>query len=332
MGDLRMGWIVAGALGAAVVLLAASLHLQFRRDIRAAYSRLENAGSLIAETACGPIEYASLGEGAPVLVVHGIFGGFDQGSVMAQGNLAEGFRSIVPSRFGYLRTPLPDAASPATQADAYACLLDALGIERAAVMGTSAGATSAIQFALRYPDRCSSLVLISPNAPGTTEAALPPRALANVVFRSDFVFWLLTTHFRSSMNAMMGVPKGFTLTPAHKAAVADVMKTVLPVNPRSNGALFDMFVSNPDINTGYPLEEIAVPVLIISAVDDPLALYRNAQAMAERIPGATLATIKSGGHMLLGHDERVRSEIAGFLQRLEHLNASQPAQAVRGPV
>jgi pimeloyl-ACP methyl ester carboxylesterase len=199
-------------------------------------------------------------------------------------------------------------------------------------MGTSAGATSAIQFALRYPDRCSSLVLISPNAPGTTEAALPPRALANVVFRSDFVFWLLTTHFRSSMNAMMGVPKGFTLTPAHKAAVADVMKTVLPVNPRSNGALFDMFVSNPDINTGYPLEEIAVPVLIISAVDDPLALYRNAQAMAERIPGATLATIKSGGHMLLGHDERVRSKIAGFLQRLEHLNASQPAQAVRGPV
>ncbi|MBU1048999.1 hypothetical protein KKG90_03130 [Candidatus Bipolaricaulota bacterium] len=81
--------------------------------------------------------------------------------------------------------------------------------------GTSAGATSALQFALRYPDRCSSLVLISPNAPGTTEAALPPRALANGVFRSDFVFWLLTTYFRSSMNAMMGVPKGFTLTQAH---------------------------------------------------------------------------------------------------------------------
>jgi len=306
--------MIAAALGLAIAALAVSLHMQFRRDIRAAYERLESGGSLIAKTVCGPIEYAILGEGEPVLVVHGIFGGFDQGRVMAQGNLVEDYRSIIPSRFGYLRTSLPDTASPASQSDAYACLLDALDIETAAVLGTSAGATSAIQFALRYPDRCSSLVLISPNAPGATEAALPPRAMANVVFRSDFVFWLLTTHFRSSMNSMMGVPKGFTLTPQHKAVVADVMMTVLPVKPRSNGALFDMFVSNSDINTGYPLKEIAVPVLIISAVDDPLALYVNAQAMAETIPGSRLVTIESGGHMLLGHDERIRSEIVAFLQ------------------
>jgi len=113
----------------------------------------------------------------------------------------------------------------------------------------------------------------------------------------------------------MGVPKGFELTPEYEADVAEVMKTILPVNPRSDGAIFDMYVSNPDINTGYPLEEIAVPVLIINAVDDPLALYENAQSMAERIPGAKLVTIESGGHMLLGHEERVRSEIAEFLEQ-----------------
>jgi pimeloyl-ACP methyl ester carboxylesterase len=56
-----------------------------------------------------------------------------------------------------------------------------------------------------------------------------------------------------------------------------------------------------------------VPVLIVSAVDDPLTLYVNAQAMAERIPGARLVTIESGGHMLLGQEERVRSEIGAFL-------------------
>ena len=33
-----------------------------------------------------------------------------------------------PSRFGYLRTPLPSDASPAAQADAHSCLLDALGL------------------------------------------------------------------------------------------------------------------------------------------------------------------------------------------------------------
>ena len=111
----------------------------------------------------------------------------------------------------------------------------------------------------------------------------------------------------------MGVPEGFELTPEYEADVAKVMNTILPVKPRSDGALFDMYVSNLDVNTGYPLEEIGVPVLIVNAVDDPLTLYRNARSAAERIPGAKLVTIEDGGHMMLGHEERIRSEIAAFL-------------------
>jgi pimeloyl-ACP methyl ester carboxylesterase len=246
--------------------------------------------------------------------VHGIFGGFDQGLVIARGNVGEAFRVTVPSRYGYLRSPLPDDASPAGQAGAFTCLLDALGIQQAAVLGTSAGGTSAIQFALRYPDRCSALVLFSSAAPGETEAALPPEPLAKAAFKSDFIFWLLTTYFRPSLYSIMGVPKGFQLTPDFEADVAEVMVTILPVKTRSEGAVFDMFVSNADINTGYPLEEITAPVLIVSAVDDPLTLYVNAKAMAERIPGAKLVTIEDGGHMMLGQEERVRSEITAFLE------------------
>ena len=103
------------------------------------------------------------------------------------------------------------------------------------------------------------------------------------------------------------------MTQEFEADVAEVMKTILPVNPRSDGALFDMFVSNPAINSGYPLEEITAPVLIVNAVDDPLALYENAQAAAERIPGAKLVAIEDGGHMMLGHEERIRSKIESFL-------------------
>ena len=142
---------------------------------------------------------------------------------------------------------------------------------------------------------------------------MPPEPLARMMFKSDLLFWLVTTYFRSSLSSMMGVPKGFELTPEYKDDVAEVMATILPVNPRSEGAVFDMFVSNPDVNAGYPVEEIAVPVLIANAVDDPLTLYVNAQSMAERIPGARLFTIESGGHIMLGHEERVGSEIAGFL-------------------
>ena len=308
-----MGWLVIGVLAVTIAIVSVLVYARFRRDIRVAQESVQNGGSQVIETDCGPIEYATFGEGNPVLVVHGIFGGFDQGLVIARGNVGEGFRTIVPSRFGYLRTPLPEDASPAGQADAYACLLDALGIEQAAIIGTSAGGTSAIQFALRHPDRCSALVLISSNTPGETEAALPPEPVAKLLFKSDFIFWLVTTYFGSSMRTTMGVPEGFELTPEYEADVAEVMETILPVKPRSDGALFDMFVSNLDVNTGYPLEEIRGPVLIVNAVDDPLTLYKNAESAAERIPGAKLVTIKDGGHLLLGHQERIRSEISAFL-------------------
>jgi 2-hydroxy-6-oxonona-2,4-dienedioate hydrolase len=188
MGDLNVGWWAAGALAMAVLLGAVLVYARFRRDMRVAQERLQGGGSQVIDTACGPIEYTTYGEGAPVLVVHGILGGFDQGLVVAQGNVGQAFQSVAPSRFGYLRTPMPEGASPAGQADAFACLLDELSIQQAAVLGTSAGGTSAIQFALRHPDRCSALVLFSSAAPGETEAALPPEPLAKVMFKSDLIF------------------------------------------------------------------------------------------------------------------------------------------------
>ena len=68
------------------------------------------------------------------------------------------------SRFGYLRTPMPLDASPAAQADAHVCLLDALGIRQATVLGASTGGPSAMQMAIRHPDRVSALVLLVPLA------------------------------------------------------------------------------------------------------------------------------------------------------------------------
>ena len=55
----------------------AAMYRAFRRDIQNAQARV-STGSSMVNTERGLIEYASVGEGAPVLVVHGIGGGFDQ--------------------------------------------------------------------------------------------------------------------------------------------------------------------------------------------------------------------------------------------------------------
>jgi 2-hydroxy-6-oxonona-2,4-dienedioate hydrolase len=50
------------------------------------------------------LEYAVIGEGEPMLVVHGAEGGFDRGIDMTGAMAGRGYRLIAPSRFGYLRS------------------------------------------------------------------------------------------------------------------------------------------------------------------------------------------------------------------------------------
>ena len=52
--------------------------------------------------------------------------------------------------------------------------LDALGIDRIGVIGVSAGATSALQLALRHPDRVKHLAVLVGNLPGSATAVVQP--------------------------------------------------------------------------------------------------------------------------------------------------------------
>src|SRR5262249_11819444 len=99
---------------AAIVALA-FVYARYRLDLRASTKRLHGT-SRMARTSCGPMEYADAGTGAPLLILHGAGGGFDQGMEFGGASLAlRGFYVVATSRFGYLRTPLPSDASPTAQ-------------------------------------------------------------------------------------------------------------------------------------------------------------------------------------------------------------------------
>lgn len=130
------------------------------------------------------------------MMVHGTSGGFDQGLLFAAALRHSGHQIIAPSRFGYLRSAFPDDASPARQADVLVELLDHLGLGRIPVIGGSAGALSASEFALRHPDRCSHLVLLVPAANLTDRDPVEFTALQRLAVRnvlgSDWWFWALS--------------------------------------------------------------------------------------------------------------------------------------------
>ena len=114
------------------------------------------------DTSLGKVEYIDTGHGDPVLFVHGSPGGCDQGALMGAFLAQRGFRVIAPSRPGYLGTPLTEAMKePDQQADLESALMDALALERFAVMCWSGGGPSSYRLSVKHPDRVTALVVLA---------------------------------------------------------------------------------------------------------------------------------------------------------------------------
>ena len=298
------------SVGAGIAGLVAARN-RYQRDLQRDYERLHAFEPVTLETPFGHIEYAQDGEGPPVLVVHGVFGGYDFGVGTGHANVPAGYRIISPSRFGYFGSPFPADPSPAAQGDAFATLLDHLGIDALPVVAFSAGSSSAVQLALRHPGRVSRLVLISPNSPHPRPLPKPPRRLAPILF-SQPVFWAMRLLARSRLESMSGTPHGFVPDKREHAALREIVDSLFPVSPRAAGTIYDSYIGNLDV-ASYPFESITVPVLVIAAEDDTLAPYEDSCAMAQRMPGARFVSVPRGGHALTQLDPGARRAVAEFL-------------------
>ena len=297
--------------GAALVAAGSGVvALRYRRDLLRARARLAWLERRSTETPFGPLEYCEWGEGAPLVLIHGVVGGCDVPPSW-RALVPAGYRIITPSRFGYLGSPLPNDASTARQADAYVHLLDALGIERAPVLAFSAGSTSAVQLALRHPERASALVLVAANSPHEKPMTLAPRALAPLVF-SQPTLWFLRVFLPSKLAAIAGKPAGHELSEADRRTLETIFDSFFPIRERAKGIIFDGYVGNPEIGT-CAFEQITVPTLGVHAADDPLASYEDARAMVARIPGSRWLHVERGGHIFIHNDEQATAEIAAFL-------------------
>lgn len=315
---------------AAASMVAGATYRRFRRELSDSRSRV-GQGSTLASTARGPIEYAQQGQGEPILVVHGAGGGFDQGLLFGRGLAERGFAITAMSRFGYLRTPLPQDASPQAQADAHASLLDALQIPKTIIIGASAGAPSALQFALRQPQRCSGLVLLVPMtwAPGEALRAVHrPARVAELMLRwlvgSDLIYWTGLRYARGLVTrTVLGTSPALVkeAQATEQARIDDVLRSVLPLSSREAGLTNDVRIAA--LLSRYDLEKISVPTLIIALRDDYYGMFAGAQYTAEHIPGAKFVTFDQGGHLWVGHEDDVMEAIASFARACLQTSSSE---------
>lgn len=271
----------------------------------------------------GPVEYVASGEGPTVLVLHGAMGGYDQGQILVRTIGEPGYRYLSVSRPGYLSTLLTAGRTPVEQADLYVELLDGLGIRQTAIIAISGGGPSAIHFALHHRDRCRGLVLISTCA-GKVDTPIPLSfKLMNLLLR-----W----------PAFVAVMKRRTKKDVERALRRSITDPILRArtvrDPHVRPLLEELLVSGFDRitrrlpgtendiritrTTTYPLEQIAVPVLVVHGTKDRLVPFAQyGRSLAERIPGAQLLAVEGGEHMaIFTHRNEVRARVTQFLRNL----------------
>ena len=309
---------LVAVLGAGVTIPAVALSLRYRRDLNAARARLAAVKRQVISTPWGAVEYAERGSGDPVLIVHGIFHNCVGGLLTVRDFSVHRF--IAPSRFGYLGSSMPPNATPAAQADAFAALLDALNIAQIDVIALSAGATSALQLALRHPEKVKHLAVLVGNLPGSPTAVVQPSwAMRN----RQFIMWALRTFAPSTTARLVSaVPKGFAMTSEDTRFVTEFIDSLFPMSVA--GFMFDACVSNADVNN-YNLETISVPTLIAHTQDDQLASHESSRRAAERIPGARFVSLESGGHLMLGQTRNIRNELDNFFAERRDRHAEREA-------
>lgn len=283
------------------------------------------AGSQVAETAAGPVEFVLEGDSGPVLLgLHGTPGGYDQLDGMGEAINAGGLRLLRVSRPGYLRTPIEVGRTPAEQADAYVALLDELGIDRVAVMGISGGGPSGLELAARHPDRVWALVHLM-----GVSATMPPfdeseagGGLMLWLLGNDFGGWLMARSLPDSaanfVEQMVPDPENqrrILDDPVQLAAFAGMMRSALVlISRRAEG------MENDGTQFGAlsltPFDRITAPTLVVHGSADINVDIAMGRAVADAVEGAEMLVIEGGDHwMTASHPNEVFAPLFAFLER-----------------
>ncbi len=280
--------------------------------------------SSILQTNCGLVQLAREGTGPPVLEIHGGAGGFDQGLGAGRHLRDGGCEVLAPSRPGYLRTPLDSGPRPEDQADLYTALLDAIGIERAAILGVSSGGPSAVHFAARHPDRTTALIL---DGAVLLPLANTPSRLDRLIFGTGLGVWLLyqlATRRPTLLTSMIvdafaaGLDKGQAKAAAdwinsNQLTLDGVTSLIASLAPREYR---EVGQANDEANEAQlpslPFAEIASPTLIGHGANDRLVPVRHAETAAQEIADAELMLVEEGLHVLplcRNHEALARRQI-----------------------
>jgi pimeloyl-ACP methyl ester carboxylesterase len=220
------------------------------------------------------------GDGPAVLFLHGGLGDSRLWAPVAA-LLADAFRCIRFDLRFYGRSEAP-AEAWSHDADAVG-VLDALGVERAALVGLSLGGRVALETALLHPERVTAVVHVA--------GAVAPFELDAVI--EEAYAAAETPEQEMLVDFMVWAPLG----------VDDTIRDLWQATPEARGIAWQPTRPEP------AFDELEAPVYVVTAAHDP-APFR---AAAARLPAVESVEVDSDHYLTLREPERVAALLRRFL-------------------
>jgi 3-oxoadipate enol-lactonase len=245
------------------------------------------------------------GDGEPVVLVHGLGGSSNTFQPLM--TALRNFTVYRPDMPGSGRSPVPlEPQSIASLAEAIVGGLEELGVASAHFGAHSLGTLVCQHIAVHMPQCVRSMTLFG----ALTEP--PEGARTGLIGRA-------ATARSGNMDVIADQIIAATLSPATHAgkpsAVAFVRESVMRQPPEGYAKTCEALSKAQ----AYPVERIAVPVLLVAGDTDPVAPPSMATALKDRMPQATMVLLERSGHWIpIEKSEDSSRLIADFLQRHIH--------------
>ncbi|HYV13803.1 MAG TPA: alpha/beta fold hydrolase [Pyrinomonadaceae bacterium] len=208
------------------------------------------------------------------------------------------------------RVPINQLPTLEQRMDDVRAVMDAVGSERAALIGVSEGGPMCSLFAATYPEKTLALVMIGTYAKRIRDAEYP---------------WGPTLEQREQffevMREQWGGPVGIderAPSVADDPDFRDWWATYLRMGA-SPGAAVALTQMNAEIDVRNVLPSIRVPSLVIHRSDDQCLKVEEGRFVAQRIPGAKFVELPGNDHLpFVGDQDAILDEVEEFLTGVRH--------------
>lgn len=238
------------------------------------------------------MHFYEAGEGHPVVLLHGSGPGATGWSNFRANipYLARTNRVIAVDMPGWGASDTQTAETGYDHPAALIALLDALDVERAALVGNSLGGTTAIEVAHRAPERVSHLVTMGVPFPGknyfsAANGASEGQKVLDEAYRNP-----TADNMKRLVSIMCFDPAWAT------DELAQLRAEAANEHPEHLRSYLDRPLPRPYFALGAELARIAVPTLAIHGRDDRVVSYEHSLRLVSTLPNSRLLLVNRCGH------------------------------------